>query len=204
MIQNKCKIIGLTGGIASGKSTVSHILRKKGYRIIDADIIAREVVQLGQPAYKEIVDFFGKSILNKDKTINRKKLGRLVFSDKQLLKKLNKISHPYIYKSIKDHIKKYSKDNKILFLDIALLIEELDKIKDHNILFDEIWLVYVDRETQLKRLIERNNYTIEEAKQRIESQMPLEEKLSQASRIIDNRQDKQGLEKDVEKLLKEL
>lgn len=203
MIQNNCKIIGLTGGIASGKSTVSNILRKKGYKIIDADIIAREIVEVGEPAYKEIVKFFSKSILNKDKTINREKLGNIVFSDKNLLTKLNNITHPYIYKSIKNYIKRYCSNN-ILFLDIALLFEEFDKIKEYNILFNEIWLVYVDKETQIKRLIKRNNHTKEEAKRRIETQMPMKEKLIKSTRIIDNREDILTLEKNIEELLKEL
>src|SRR5699024_4215946 len=143
MIQNNCKIIGLTGGIASGKSTVSNILKDKGYKIIDADIIAREIIEINKPAYKDIINFFGDSIINKDKTINREELGNIVFSDSDSLKILNNITHPYIYKSMKEYIKKYC-DKNILFLDIPLLFEEIDEIKKYSIGFDEIWLVYTD------------------------------------------------------------
>lgn len=203
MIQNNSKIIGLTGGIASGKSTVSNILKSKGYKIIDADIIAREVVEIGKPAYKEIVEYFGKTILNKDYTIDRKKLGSIVFTDNKLLKKLNNITHPYIFKHIKEYIDENSEEN-VIFLDIALLFEELDKIKKHNILLDEIWLVYIGKDTQIERLMKRNNYTMKEAKQRIEAQISMEEKYKKADRIIDNRRSILDLENNIEKMLKDL
>ncbi|HLR21993.1 MAG TPA: dephospho-CoA kinase [Tissierellaceae bacterium] len=203
MIQNNCKIIGLTGGIASGKSTVSNILKDKGYKIIDADIIAREIIEINKPAYKDIINFFGDSIINKDKTINREELGNIVFSDSDSLKILNNITHPYIYKSMKEYIKKYC-DKNILFLDIPLLFEEIDEIKKYSIGFDEIWLVYTDEDRQIKRLIKRDNFTRDEAKERIQTQMSMEEKINLSSKVIDNRKDILNLKENVERLLKDL
>lgn len=203
MIHTNCKIIGLTGGIASGKSTVSKILKQKGYTVIDADIIAREIVKVNRPAYKEIIEYFGPSIRAKDKSINRQKLGEIVFSDKGLLQKLNDITHPYIFQAIKKDIKKYC-NSDIIFLDIPLLIEEFRELKKHGIYFDEIWLVYVDEGTQLERLVKRNKFTIDEAKSRIHAQMPMKDKINQSTRIIDNTGSKRELKTSIESLLKDL
>ena len=128
-----CKIIGLTGGIASGKSTVSNILREKGFKVIEADKIARKVVEEGKPAYKEITDFFGDSILNIDKSINRQALGDIVFSNKELLKQLNRITHPKIYAEIRRNIKNLCQKYETIFVDIPLLFEELENINKNNI-----------------------------------------------------------------------
>lgn len=204
MKQNNCKIIGLTGGISTGKSTTANILLKKGYSLIDADKIAREVVEVARPAYIKIVEEFGEGILNEDKTINRKALGKLIFSNEEARKKLNNISHPYIFQSIKEKIEELSKDNSIIFLDIPLLFEVYSLLNEYGIRFDEIWLVYLDRDTQLERLMKRDKITKEEALRKINSQMDIEEKKKKASKIIDNRGDISSLEKQIDKLLKEL
>lgn len=203
MILTNCKIIGLTGGIASGKSTVSSILKEKGYKVIDADIIAREIVEVDKPAYKEIVSFFGSSIIGRDKTINRQKLGEIVFAKENLLQRLNDITHPYIFKSIKKQIQEYC-DTNIIFLDIPLLFEEFDNLEKYDIYFHEIWLVYVDEKTQLERLMKRNKFTMDQARKRIQTQMPIKDKINRSTRIIDNTKDKVELEKNIEMLLKEL
>lgn len=203
MILTNRKIIGLTGAIASGKSTVSSILKEKGYRVIDADIIAREIVEINKPAYKEIVNSFGASIVKKDKSINRQKLGEMVFSDGKSLQKLNEITHPHIFRTIKEDIERYSNEN-IIFLDIPLLFEEFNELRKHKIFFDEIWLVYIDEKTQIERLMKRNKFTFKQAKKRIQTQMPLEDKVNKSTRIIDNRGDTLELEKNIEILLKEL
>lgn len=204
MKQNNFKIIGLTGGIATGKSTASHIIKKLGYKVIDADKIARDVVLEGKPAYKEIVNSFGKGILNEDNTINRKKLGEIIFKDKAKREKLNGIVHPYIFKSIKDWIIEYGKKEKIIFLDIPLLIEEIDKINEYGIGLDEIWLVYVDERTQLDRLIKRDDLEKEDAHRRINSQMAIELKREYATRIIDNQGNIERLEKQIEEIIDEI
>lgn len=204
MIHTNCKLIGLTGGIASGKSTVSSILVKKGYKVIDADKIAREVVEVNKPAYIEIINSFGNSILEEDGSINRKKLADLVFSDETLLKKLNDITHPYIYIRIKEDIDKYCKKDDVVFVDIPLLYETYSSLINYNIDFYEIWLIYVDESTQIKRLMMRNSIDINEAKKRIKTQIPMKDKVKQATRIIDNRGDISRLEKKIDIAIREL
>jgi dephospho-CoA kinase len=175
-------VIGLTGGIASGKSTVSDMLRKQGIRVIDADQIAREVVEIGKPAYEQIVKTFGQDILHEDKTINREKLGTLIFSEENKRQQLNKIVHPAVRKEmLKQTEEEKAHQAKIVVLDIPLLFES--KL---TYMVDEIIVVYVDEETQLKRLMKRNSYSEEEAKIRIGSQLPLKEKAELADEIIHN------------------
>lgn len=180
------RVIGLTGGIASGKSTVSSILKDLGAIIIDADKIAKRIVEKGKPALKEIEEYFGKEILLENGELNRKKLGSIVFDNATLLKKLNEITHPYIIKEIDYEINWYKKtyNNRVIILDAALLIEM-------NLIYlvEEVWLVSVPEEKQLTRLMERENISVDEAKKRMDSQMPLEDKKQYAHRIIDNSKD---------------
>lgn len=201
MKPTKPKIIGLTGGIASGKSTVSSLLINKGYKVIDADILAREVVEKDKPAYKSIVEYFGENILMDDKSLNRSALGELVFSDDKLLQTLNGIVHPYIFEEIQKNIYEASNDNDIIFVDIPLLIERYDEFIKQGIVFDEIWLVYVDEDIQLKRLMERNNLSKEQATERIKVQIPLKEKKEKATKVIYNNGSLTQLNINVEKLL---
>lgn len=187
------KIIGLTGGIASGKSTASNILKTFGATIIDADILAHKVIEKGKPALKEIVETFGKDILRKDGILDRKKLGKIVFADKRKLKTLNAIVHPPVHKLSEElfEIEKAKGTEKIIY-DSPLLIEEnlMDRV-------DEVWLVYVDPKTQLERLIKRNGFSREEAMDRIESQLSLEEKKRYADVLIDNNGGIERLEKQL-------
>ncbi len=193
---NKTKIIGLTGGIATGKSTVSAILKCKGFKVIDADIIAREVVEIGKSAYNDIVSAFGRQILNEDLTINRSKLGDIIFHDSESRNKLNSIVHPRVTKEILRQINKYSKNNNVIFLDIPLLIEQKEKLKD--LLIDEIWLVYTSQEIQIKRLIKRDNIDFDKASVKIRTQIPIDEKRKYADVIIDNTNDISALKKTLD------
>lgn len=197
MTHTKCKIIGLTGGIATGKSTVSKILTDNGYVVIDADSLARKIVEIGQPAYNEIVKSFGEEILNLDKSIDRKTLGKLIFSHDELKSQLNNITHPYIFQEINKEISRKCRDNKIVFLDIPLLFEEYSKIMELGIDFQEIWLVYVNENLQLNRLIKRDNLDRDESQKRISSQMSMETKYKMADVIIDNNDDKLILKSNV-------
>lgn len=204
MTHIKCKIIGLTGGIATGKSTVSKILDDNGYLVIDADLLSRKVVEVGQPAYNEIVKSFGENILNNDKSIDRKTLGRLIFSDNELKSQLNNITHPYIFQEMKKEISKKCRDNKIIFLDIPLLFEEHSKIMELGIDFQEIWLVYANEMTQLNRLMKRDDLDREESQRRISSQMSMKTKYEMADVIIDNNDDKLMLKSNVLSALMDL
>ncbi|MBS4535933.1 dephospho-CoA kinase [Clostridium sp. D2Q-14] len=205
MRQSEIKIIGLTGGIATGKTTVSRIIREKGYPLIDADLVAREVVEVNEPAYREIVNIFGTSILLSNNNIDREKLGSIIFDNKNLRSKLNNIVHPRIYLKVKEYIEKYKKKgSKLIFVDIPLLIEVKNDLEKENIRFDEIWLVYANKNQQIERLKERNNYTNEEAVSRINSQMDIEEKKKYCDRIIDNTKNIKYTIESIEKNISEI
>lgn len=189
------KIIGLTGGIASGKSTASTILKKLGASIVDADILARKAVKKGQPALEKIIDTFGIDIINDQGELNREKLGEIVFSSQEKLQALNQIVHPAVHTLLMSSFdKERAKGKKKIVYDCPLLIEE-----NLQHLVDETWLIYVDQETQLKRLIQRNNFSEEEALKRIHSQMPLEQKIKHADIVIDNNSTIENLEKILRK-----
>ncbi|QOR65773.1 dephospho-CoA kinase [Cytobacillus suaedae] len=175
-------IIGLTGGIASGKSTVSKMLEELGLAIVDADKIAHQVVEIGKPAYKEIVKVFGERVLHPDLTINRPELGAIIFNDKQKREMLNNIVHPEVRREMLQQADHYIKNGATaVILDIPLLFEsKLTHMVQKTI------LVYVDEDVQLKRLISRNGFTEAEARARISSQMPLVEKKPLADVILDN------------------
>lgn len=195
------KVIGLTGGIASGKSTISNLLKEKGAVIIDADKIAREVMQPGKETWREVIDHFGEIILKDDGNIDRKKLGDIVFYDDKQLKVLNNITHPKIKQEIIDQLNHYRQENAdIVVIDAPLLLEiGLD------ILVDEVWLVAVDESTQIERLLKREkDMTFHQALERLRAQMPLEEKMKFAHRVIDNNGSFDDTKKQVDKLWREI
>ncbi len=205
MKPNNIKIIGLTGGIATGKSTVSEILKNNGYTVIDADIIAREVVRIGKPSYEKIKESFGNEVLLENKEINRKKLGSLVFNDIYKLSLLNELTHPYIYEEILNQINKNKEKNRqIIFIDIPLLFEEEDKIKKSGIEFDQIWLVASDEDIQVQRLMKRDKISKEEAIKKINLQMNLKEKIDKSDLVIYNNSSKKELEVTVLKTLRRI
>ncbi len=176
-------LIGLTGGIATGKSLVSEILRGLGAYIIDADKIAREVVEPQKPAWLETVDYFGKDIINKDKTINRKMLGEIVFNDPVKKRKLEEIVHPRVIEEENRMVKEYLKikPDGIVIIDAALLIEAGSHKR-----VDKLIVVYADKEAQAKRLMERDGLSRTDAEKRIASQLPLDKKVKMADFVIDN------------------
>ncbi|MDZ5472474.1 dephospho-CoA kinase [Bacillus sp. 31A1R] len=175
-------IIGLTGGIASGKSTISNMLKEKGIPVIDADVEARLAVEIGEPAYEEIVSYFGREILNEDHTIDRAKLGAIIFNNEEKRLKLNSIVHPAVRKHMTEKKEReIEKGSNIIVLDIPLLFES--KL---TYMVDKVLLVYVSEEVQLQRLMNRNQLTEDEATARVLSQMPLKDKLQLADAVIDN------------------
>jgi len=179
------------------------MFKNLGAKIIDADELGHSVILPHKPAWKKITRLFGKDILQNDLTINRGKLGKIVFTNQALLKKLNKITHPEIIKLIerKIHLAKDKTQNqeKILIIDAALIYEaKIDR------LMDKIIVVYINENEQVKRLIKRNSLSKEEALQRIKSQMPMKEKIKMADYVIDNSNSLDETKKQVEKIWKNL
>lgn len=175
-------VIGLTGGIASGKSTVATMFTELNIPVIDADKIAREVVLPGEETYEKIVATFGCDILHDDETLNRQKLGKIIFADNKKRKQLNALIHPAIRRRMIHERDAYIQaDETCIVLDIPLLFES--KLTHY---VEKIIVVYVDEQTQLRRLMKRDQLTETEARQRIDAQMSLREKAKQADVVIDN------------------
>ena len=176
------RVIGLTGGIASGKSTVSSMLKELGADIIDVDVVGRMVVGRGQKAYKRIVEEFGEEMLLPNGDIDRRKLGGVVFSNSAQLKLLNHITHPEILTMVKEQIDAFRQKGSVaVVIDAAILIE-----MGLNELVDEVWLVMVNKDTQIKRLMERERFAYSDAVNRINSQFTNEQKMRYADIVIDN------------------
>ena len=182
--------IGLTGGIASGKSTVLTYFKDKGIPYIDADIVAREVVEPGTEGLQAIVDAFGLNVLHDDGTLNREALGAIVFHNEEKRLQLNSCLKEYIRNRIMELTANYEvQDTPVLIYDIPLLIEG-----EWYTMMDEVWLVYVNEPIQIERLMSRNGLAKEDAIARIKSQMRLDDKRSYADVIIDNNGTPQTLE----------
>lgn len=191
------RIIGITGGIASGKSSVSTFIKELGFLIIDADIAAREVVEPGEEAYQEIVKVFGDDILLPEGDIDRAKLGHLIFHDEEKRLRLNSIVHPAVRKRMKEQAEKaFQNGEKTVFMDIPLLFES--KL---TYMVEKTLLVYVDEEVQLERLMNRNSLSKKDALARISSQMPLNEKKALADAIVDNNGDLEETKEQVRSVL---
>ncbi len=190
-------VVGLTGGIASGKSTVSNMLKEKNITVIDADVEARLAVQQGEPAYKRIIETFGPEVLLPDGEIDRQILGSIIFHDEEKRQLLNNIVHPEVRRRITE--KKEAAihaGEKIVVLDIPLLFES--KL---TYMAEKTLLVYVERDVQLKRLMERNSLSLAEAEARIQSQMPISKKRSLADAVIDNNGPLSETKKQLDELL---
>ena len=176
------KIIGLTGGIASGKSTVSNWLLSQGYPVVDADIAARKVVEPSMPALEKIRKAFGDDVLLPDGTLDRKRLGSIIFANEEKRQTLNAIVHPAVREWMKQETERaFGEGASIVIMDIPLLFES--KLTH---MVEETILVYVTKETQLKRLMERDGYMEADALARIHAQMPIDEKKELADYIVDN------------------
>ncbi|XP_006833778.1 PREDICTED: dephospho-CoA kinase domain-containing protein [Chrysochloris asiatica] len=176
-------LVGLTGGIASGKSSVIQVFKQLNCAVIDVDVIAHQVVQPGYPAYRRIVEAFGTEVLLENGDINRKVLGDLIFNQPDLRQLLNTITHPEILKEMmKETFKYFLQGYRYVILDIPLLFEtkKLLKYMKHTV------VVYCDRDTQLKRLMQRNKLNQEDAEARISAQLPLKDKVHMARHVLDN------------------
>lgn len=175
------KILGLTGGIATGKTTVVNIFKELGYPVIDGDIIAREVVELGKDGLVAVVKKFGQEILLASGELDRKKLGTIIFSDETKRKLLDSTLGPFIRQEIIKQIEQEKSRNQLVIVDIPLLYEY-----QYELLVDQVAVVYIPEKLQLKRLMERNQLDQEEALKRIQSQWSIEAKKKRADIIFDN------------------
>lgn len=190
-------IMGLTGGIASGKSTVSALFVNKGARLVDADIIARDVMLPGHPVLAATVRHFGQEILFPDGSLNRARLGEIVFHEPEARQTLNNLTHPAIRQEIRNQMNAMNQEDpqQLVIVDIPLLFES-----NLQGMFEEIVVVYVPRELQLTRLMKRNSWSREQAESRLMAQMDIEQKRSKASYVIDNSGDLANTEIQVAEL----
>lgn len=196
-------IIGLTGGIASGKSLVARIFKDLGAHVIDADKIVHDLLEPEQQAWGEVIQYFGSEIVHPNRTIDRRKLGEIVFQDRTKREWLNNCLHPRVFQVYTAQVRHITarQPDAVIVLDAALLIETGYYRK-----MDKVVVVFADEEQQLNRLIERDCFTREQALARIRSQMPLIEKRKFADYIIDNqgsREETAGQARDVFQRLKE-
>lgn len=193
-------IIGLTGGIATGKSSVSNILKRLDQVVVDSDLIARQVVEPGQSAYHQIIDYFGAETVLPNGELNRAELGKRVFSNSEERRVLEEIIHPAVFTEIdRQVLEAQNEGHRMVFLDVPLLIET----GMHNRV-DQVVVVYTSPETQIRRLMERDHIDHSDAIKRISAQMPIDEKRNYADMIIDNNGSMEHLEAQVEQMLKRL
>jgi len=195
------KIIGLTGGIGSGKSTVTDYLIARGFPVLDADKIAREIVLPGSEMLIQLASVFGKAIIMQDGSLDRKELGNIVFSDAEKKKTLDGLMHTRILELIHDRILQYHEESvhKVIFIDAPLLFETgLDKS------VSETWVIDVDEETRIKRIMERDGLKREDIAMRISNQMTRDEKNKRADVILDNSRDQETLYQQIEQLLQKI
>lgn len=194
-------LVGLTGGVATGKSTVAKMFQRCGAVVIDADRLAHAVVEPGKPAWRDIVRTFGRTVLNPDLTLNRRALGALAFKDKATLRRLEHIIHPRVAREQARLTRQAVRNNArvVVIYDVPLLFEAgIDRRVDTTI------VVTADRDTQIARLKKRNGLTRAEALRRINSQMPLSEKRRLADYVVDGRTSLDTLEGDIARLYKTL
>ena len=176
-------VVGITGGIATGKTTVCNMLKEMGAYLIDFDQIAKKVVEPGRPAWKQIVEYFGKQVISDDGTINRKKLSQIVFADLEKKKMLERFTHPWIYEEFVRQINEIAKrdPNAIIQVAVPLLIELNQQYRFHKIV-----VVYTSKETQIERLMKRDRITRQEAENMLSAQLPIDEKVRYADFVINN------------------
>ena len=187
----------ITGSIASGKSTVVNLLKERGFSVIDADLIAHEQLEICKC---EIVEVFGEQILDETGKIDRKKLGAIVFNEPKKLKNLEQILHPKIKAEILSKALHLESLGQVYFVDIPLFFEKKERYAE----FKNVAVIYAPKELLLSRLMSRNALSLEDAKARVELQMDIEQKREMAKFVIDNSNDRENLELELEKFLKQI
>ena len=186
-------LFGLTGGIASGKSTVAAILTKHQVPLVDADLVARDVVAPDSPGLQAIVKSFGKNILLPDASLDREQLGALIFSDNDARERLNTLIHPLIRAQMAQEVSAHaSRGSRFVVMDVPLLFETGNPDD-----YDEILVVYVDKTTQLQRLMKRDGFNRKDAQARLDAQLSMAEKAQRATVLIDNSGARESTERQV-------
>lgn len=193
------KIIGLTGGIASGKSTVTSYLSEKGYSVIDADRVVHDLQAPGGELYQALVEHFGTEILLDTGDLNRPALAERIFSSQKEIAWSNRIQGSIIRKALERERERLAVSEEIFFMDIPLLLEQ-----DYQDWFDQVWLVYVTEDTQLERLMERNALTEVQARDRLAAQMSLEEKKAFVDLVIDNNSKRDHLYQQIDRAIEQI
>ena len=193
------KIIGITGGIASGKSTVTEFLRQKGFQVVDADAVVHQLQKPGGRLYQVLVEHFGEKILLENGELNRPLLASLIFSNPQEQEWSKRTQGEIIREELATLRNQLAQTEALFFMDIPLLFEQ-----NYASWFDETWLVYVNRDCQLERLMKRDQISKEAAESRLNSQWPLERKISLASHSLDNNGNQEQLIAQVVQLLEEM
>lgn len=185
-------LIGLTGGIGSGKSEVARMLTERGAEVIDADLIVRELQQPGAEVYEKMVELFGPEVVGADKSLDRTAIAKKVFADESLLKTLNQLIHPIVRRVMNERVESFRNTDKIVVLDIPLLVENPREG------LDGVLVVDLDSELAVKRLVEQRNMNAEDARARIAKQATREQRLALANHVIDNSGDRDALLQKVE------
>ena len=193
------KIIGITGGIASGKSTVTEFLRQKGFQVVDADAVVHQLQKPSGRLYQVLVEHFGEKILLENGELNRPLLASLIFSNPEEQEWSKRTQGEIIREELAALRNQFAQTEALFFMDIPLLFEQ-----NYDSWFDETWLVYVNRDVQLERLMKRDQISREAAESRLNSQWPLERKISLASHSLDNNGNQEQLIAQVVQLLEEM
>ncbi|MBS2039323.1 dephospho-CoA kinase [bacterium] len=191
--------VGLTGGIASGKSAVAEILKNENIPVVDADEVSRAVMRPGSPLFLQIVQAFGHDVLNPEGDLDRVALGEKVFSNPQALERLNGLTHPVIWAEMQRQVRQLEQTHPVVVVMVPLLLEN-----GRQDFVDEVWVVSLPRDVQKARLMARNQLTEAQAEARISAQMPLADKLKLADRVIDNSGDQLQLRQSLLQLLNQL
>jgi len=185
-------LIGLTGGIGSGKSEVARLLTARGAEVIDADLIVRELQQPGAEVYEKMVELFGQEVVGADRALDRAAIAKKVFSDESLLKTLNQLIHPIVRRVMNERVESFRSSDKVVVLDIPLLVENPREG------LDGVLVVDLDGELAVKRLVEQRNMNADDARARIAKQATREQRLAIANHVIDNSGDRDELSRKVD------
>ena len=185
-------LIGLTGGIGSGKSEVARLLTERGAEIIDADLIVRELQQPGAEVYEKMIELFGSEVVATDKSLDRTAIAKKVFTDESLLKTLNQLVHPIVRRVMNERVESFRDTDKVVVLDIPLLVENPREG------LDGVLVVDLDAEIAVKRLLEQRNMSADDARARIAKQATREQRLAIADHVIDNSGDRNALTQKIE------